>query len=200
MTLYREEHLVTSTPSPDGALRLEEYCYEEERRPDDHRLKLVRGEGGGELWIPLGWAYRVGEVEFGPGDSLGLLLRFDGSDIPVRVDTQARTFYFHAHEKPEPLELLPKRVRERFSKPVPPQRPTLRRMLVILLELAGALLMLAATLFAMWLSAGSGKASWIFWLGLLLFGAATVFSLQELVEAVRGLLQPRKAGSPFFGR
>src|SRR5215213_4659918 len=178
--VYWEERLVASTTSPDGALRLEDYCREGERSPAHYHLKLVQAAGGAHVLVPLGEAFRVGEVEFGAGDSLRVTLRFDGSDIPARIDTVAKTFYFHPHDPPEPLDFLPKRLRERFIKPIPPERPTLRRMLVILLELAGALLLFAASLWATLLG-GPDNRPWVGWLGLALFGAATLFSLLELI-------------------
>jgi hypothetical protein len=182
-----EDYVTHSATSPDGALRLEGRCHTHERAPASSSLRLCRASGGEEA-VYLGQAEWAGQpVEFGPGESVALVVRYGTHHVPLRVDFRGRTFQLDPEGPAEPFDALTDRLRKRFPSPAASgirTPPTARQLVVGFLEFGGGLLLCVACAW-MLLGAQDSKARWIGGLGVLLFGSGAVFSLADLVRMIR---------------
>jgi len=149
-------------------------------------LRLIRAAGGEEL-LHLGNAYWAGQVEFGPGESLALVIHYWAHQIPLRVDFRSRTFQLASEGPAERFEALAGRLHRQFPWParaVIYTPPTARQLFIAVLELVGCLLLCLACAWVL-LREPAAKGRWKGWLGLLLFGCGAAFSLVDLVRMLR---------------
>lgn len=193
-----EDTLLNTATSPDGALRVDAYCFQPERMVARYRL-VVHAADGVERAIPLGYAPNVGPVEFGPGgESLRFTLRRDGRPVPVEVDVRAWTFRLRDGDRPEPVAALPDRLEREFPPPRgqsvyigPP--PTVRRLLATSLAILFALVLVAGGLWMLLTRPVAERGWWGALLAVVLFGAGAFFEIKDLREMVRA--RRRNSGS-----
>jgi hypothetical protein len=181
-----EDYVTHSATSPDGALRLEGRCHLHERAAAKYSLRLCRATGEEEA-LYLGDAEWAGEVEFGSGESVALVVRYETNQVPLRMDFRSRTFQLDPDGPAEPFEVLTDRLRKRFPSRGPAgihRPPTVRQLLVGFLELGGSLLL---CLVCTWMALGEqdSKGRWMGLLGMVLFGSAAAFSLVDLVRMLK---------------
>jgi hypothetical protein len=185
VTWEDEDYVTHSATSADGALRLEGHCHPHERAAASYSLRLHRAAGGEESFY-LGSANWLGQVEFGPGESLALVIRYGAHPVPLHVDFRSRTFRLAPEGPAEHFDALSDRLRKRF--PVAAagieRPPTTRQLVVGFLEVGGGLLLSVVSGW-MLLDTQDSKARWAGWLGLLLFGSGTAFALVDLVRMLR---------------